>query len=180
MQNGQARPRPGRTGEGAIAKLAAKYSPEALLDKFVQGRTGRARLAAFRAMAYLGKTAVPALMNEIITTDSPMRGTATKLLRKIVEANPQTDWDNALPGQGAGRLKERLAAAVEDQNEEVALNAAGALGTIMKRLPCDGIGKFGERRVSIMELGKGMGENPEKCGAAVRDSMQWLADGEEV
>ena len=164
--------------KGMNARLAAKYSPEALLERFVHGRSDNARLSAFRAMASMGTTAVPALMNGIIAKDSLIRGMAAKLLRKIIEMNPQADWDKALPGQRAGRLKERLAAAVEDENEEVALNAAGALGTIMKRLPCDGLGKFGETRVSLMERSMGDGASA-KCGAALLE-LPWLTGGEEI
>lgn len=78
-----------------------------------------------------------------------------------------------------GEVKKILASLVEDENEEVALNASGALATIIRRAPGDGIGAFGERRVSMMELGRGDGPLA-KCGAIVLDSMPWLVDGDEV
>ncbi|MDD2655403.1 MAG: hypothetical protein PHQ80_01915 [Candidatus ainarchaeum sp.] len=129
---------PGHGAEGPRAgrrkpamRLAARHSPEIQLQRFIRCRSDKTRLSAFRAIVSMGTRAVPMLMDEIARKDSPARGEAAVMLRKIVEGNRHANWDSVIPGEMKGRIKEVLAAAVEDEDERVALNAAAALGAMV-------------------------------------------------
>lgn len=161
--------------KGLITLAGERYGVARAAQKLFGYEPGDSMRAAFRAVAKTGVMATAALLGEMEDKAAENRGLAAQLFRKIAESNPHTDWDRVLHGQPEGHVKAVLASLVDDKDDVVALNAAGALGTIMKRMPCDGIGKFGEARLSLMELGKGEGVLAE-CGAHVRDSMPWLAD----
>lgn len=122
-----------RRKPGMVARIAARHQPETVLQKLIE--PGDSRRAAFCTMAKMGVRAVPALLAEMEDKVADERGFAAQLLRRIVESRPHTDWDCVLLGQRAGRVKEALAALVEDENPEVALNAMGALRAVMRDPP---------------------------------------------
>jgi hypothetical protein len=114
-----------------VGLVSRHHSPATQLRRLARAKSGKTMLNASREIVSMGTKAVPMLMKEMAKEDSPIRGQAAVMLRKVAEGNRHANWDSILPGR-KGRIKEMLAEAVDDENEQVALNAAAALGAMVR------------------------------------------------